>query len=231
MLAVSDLKFCPSCETKKLLSEFGKSKHRPDGLTVYCKKCRNRKARESYNSDPELRARKYQKIRERYESDPTAHEGQLKRQRRWYREHYADPSYRASENERHRRSWHASERRRTMKLTSNKRYQRRRYAEDAEFRERLLSHSKRYQHTRRASGGSYTKHEWEMLLDLCGNRCIACGAVTKLEVDHIIPVSSGGTNDIGNLQPLCRSCNAGKGQTVADYRSDEVASIIEARCI
>lgn len=29
----------------------------------------------------------------------------------------------------------------------------------------------------------------------------------KLEVDHIVPVSRGGTNDPHNLQTLCRNCN------------------------
>jgi 5-methylcytosine-specific restriction endonuclease McrA len=29
----------------------------------------------------------------------------------------------------------------------------------------------------------------------------------KLEVDHIVPVSRGGTNDPHNLQILCRNCN------------------------
>lgn len=40
--------------------------------------------------------------------------------------------------------------------------------------------------------------------------CAACGAKTKLEVDHIVPISKGGTSDRKNLQVLCRSCNRRK---------------------
>ena len=41
-------------------------------------------------------------------------------------------------------------------------------------------------------------------------RCRECGASkdeTSLEIDHIVPVAKGGTNDIDNLQTLCRECN------------------------
>lgn len=48
-----------------------------------------------------------------------------------------------------------------------------------------------------------------------GFRCQLCGATqadgVKLHVDHIIPVSKGGTSDIGNLRTLCDRCNRGKG--------------------
>jgi len=43
--------------------------------------------------------------------------------------------------------------------------------------------------------------------------CIMCGRSgigVKLEVDHKIPVSKGGTNSIDNLQTLCYECNRGK---------------------
>lgn len=37
-----------------------------------------------------------------------------------------------------------------------------------------------------------------------------------LEVDHIIPVSKGGTNDIDNLTTSCYNCNRGKGAIELD---------------
>lgn len=47
-----------------------------------------------------------------------------------------------------------------------------------------------------------------------GYHCRECGASnieTSLEVDHIIPVSQGGTDELENLQTLCRECNQAKG--------------------
>jgi len=44
-------------------------------------------------------------------------------------------------------------------------------------------------------------------------RCALCGATSKerrIEVDHIVPRSKGGSNDISNLQALCDECNRGK---------------------
>ena len=32
-----------------------------------------------------------------------------------------------------------------------------------------------------------------------------------MTVDHIVPKSMGGTNNIGNLRPLCQECNVNRG--------------------
>jgi len=46
-------------------------------------------------------------------------------------------------------------------------------------------------------------------------RCRICGATAddgvRLEIDHIVPVAKGGTDDMSNLWTLCFECNRGKG--------------------
>ena len=46
-----------------------------------------------------------------------------------------------------------------------------------------------------------------------GYRCLECGATNKdiqLEIDHITPVTQGGTDELNNLQTLCMTCNRAK---------------------
>lgn len=49
-------------------------------------------------------------------------------------------------------------------------------------------------------------------------KCVYCGLSAKdgavLNVDHILPVSKGGSNDSSNLQTLCRACNSGKADRI-----------------
>lgn len=46
--------------------------------------------------------------------------------------------------------------------------------------------------------------------------CVFCGASENLTIDHIVPVSRGGTDDIDNLQAACRRCNSSKGNSSHD---------------
>lgn len=53
------------------------------------------------------------------------------------------------------------------------------------------------------------------VLERDGRRCVVCGDDAKsgavLEVDHIVSVANGGSDDLENLQTLCWACNSGKG--------------------
>jgi 5-methylcytosine-specific restriction enzyme A len=52
-----------------------------------------------------------------------------------------------------------------------------------------------------------------------GYKCVYCGRSSQqidLEIDHIIPYSKGGSNQIDNLQSLCFDCNRGKGARIIE---------------
>lgn len=65
---------------------------------------------------------------------------------------------------------------------------------------------------KKANGGSHTPEQIEELHSKQRYRCVGCKASIRnhYEVDHIIPVSKGGTNDISNIQLLCVTCNRSK---------------------
>ena len=81
-------------------------------------------------------------------------------------------------------------------------------------------HNKRNRQLK-SSEGSHTFEEWENLKKIFNYTCPSClkkeDEIT-LSIDHIIPLSKGGTNYISNIQPLCRSCNSKKNVKTIIYQ-------------
>lgn len=54
-----------------------------------------------------------------------------------------------------------------------------------------------------------------------GDCCVYCGAAagqSKLELDHLVPRSAGGTDDLDNIVQACRLCNnARRAMTLAQW--------------
>src|SRR5919112_4013986 len=86
-------------------------------------------------------------------------------------------------------------------------------------RQAKANNSRKRGAARHASPGNFTVEEFEALCGQYGNRCMACGDTeAALEADHVVPLSRGGSDDIGNIQPLCGACNRKKCVSVVDYR-------------
>lgn len=74
-------------------------------------------------------------------------------------------------------------------------------------------------HKRRGAGPIQVSRKH--LIELRGNRCHICGKIINLQlsglhpmgltIDHLLPVSRGGTNEISNLHVAHRRCNVARG--------------------
>ena len=77
--------------------------------------------------------------------------------------------------------------------------------------------------------GLISKNVRATLYKRCKGKCPECGRNMSLTnpravnsymtVDHIVPKSMGGTNNIGSLRPLCRECNIRRGSNVEGVSS------------
>lgn len=92
-------------------------------------------------------------------------------------------------------------------------YSKRREKDDPEFKALQKHYDKLALLKRKGVAGEHTRQEWAELKAKHDYTCLRCGKrepEITLTKDHIKPVSKGGTNDIGNIQPLCHSCNSRK---------------------
>lgn len=61
--------------------------------------------------------------------------------------------------------------------------------------------------SQRRLGGKQRQIAFRKLIERDGESCVSCGSKSNLAVDHIKPRAKGGTNDLANLQLLCKPCN------------------------
>jgi hypothetical protein len=81
------------------------------------------------------------------------------------------------------------------------------------LREKTLRYNYRKRASRRSSLISSIEKERRLrqhVFDLFSNRCAYCGTASRLELDHVMPLSKGGLDERGNLVPACKFCNTSK---------------------
>ena len=80
------------------------------------------------------------------------------------------------------------------------------------------------------AGGRPSAKEWTQLraavLKEHGHSCAYCGDTeAPLAIDHVVPVSRGGSNHLRNLVPACKRCNSAKGDKTWGEWSSVLARI------
>ena len=88
---------------------------------------------------------------------------------------------------------------------------RNRYVELHLVKSRTVAESKTFAQEQRALVTPKIRFEVLKRDNFTCQYCGAHGEGVVLEVDHIIPISKGGTSDMGNLITACFDCNRGKG--------------------
>lgn len=83
-------------------------------------------------------------------------------------------------------------------------------------------YEKRRMARKKGAVGNHTLKEWEDLKGYFQYMCVCCKRQEPeivLTEDHIIPLSNGGSDNIENIQPLCRNCNSRKATKTISYIS------------
>ena len=99
-------------------------------------------------------------------------------------------------------------------------------------RSKYLESKRRSESKRRARKTSslatkYTKDDLILLTEILGERCLNCDADSKIQWDHVQPLSRGGIDHPLNFQPLCKKCNEIKQARDFDYRSEQQIKAVQ----
>jgi len=130
----------------------------------------------------------------------------------------SNPEYREKENAGH-RQWNAANTERVAKYSAEYRrrpeVKKRSKAWLAEWHKKHPEARGIYTRKRKAIkynvGGSHTAEDIRRLYFLQKGKCVYCQVrLDKYHVDHIIPLSTGGSNSVENIQILCPACNMSK---------------------
>lgn len=200
------MKQCTGCGENKpaTLDYFNANKLGVFGLWSRCKECVHKERKEKRQANLERERARERKNRhnnkeyyKRYKRENRERESAAQKARYWRnRERYVENQrrYRSKNIEkiriRQRIHWHENRPMYQAKVNKRKALQ-------------------------RDNGGSYTVQDIQKKIEIQKGRCYYCQKAfgegkNAYHIDHVIPLSRGGTNDLGNLVIACPHCNCSK---------------------
>jgi len=189
------MKTCTKCKTEKSLDQFREHPRYAGGYVSWCTPCHAEVNRENYlkNKDKRLATNSAWGKANKEKVNATKaiwREKNKEKMREYYRQ------YRLANPEK-------------TKAAMSK------WAKNNPAQPRESAAKRRAQ---KANNGVFTISKKE-IVKLYASACYYCGSHNKMTMDHVIPISRGGTHGIGNLVPACQSCNFSKhNYTIMEWK-------------
>ena len=197
-------KRCSKCGQTKPHSDWGKNKSKKDGLASECKSCHASASAQWRKANPEEQKRR---SREQYSKNREASNAKRK-------ENY----------------WANQERERAHRKSYYERTQETQRQTSREWRKNNPEKLRQQNRRTRAKRASVPSEPYSTLdvLNRWGTNCHLCGYAIDLDaprathtpgweyglqLDHVIPISAGGSDTLENVKPSHGKCNIGKGYT------------------
>lgn len=203
------LKICKKCKAEKPATEFHNRASAKDGLSHDCKVCARAANHEWRKSNPE----KFAASKKAWAAKNA--EAEKERKRKWY---IANKEFSAERG----RLWRKenpekTEASRLKWANANPLSARARVKKWASANpDAIAANSRKRRSMKRGAVGTHTAKDVSHIFESQRGKCTGCqsnlkkSGNDKFHVDHIMPLSRGGSNDKYNLQLLCPLCNMRK---------------------
>lgn len=182
-----------------------------------CAECARIKADKYKKNNPHKVMEHRARWKERYHSEPHIREKAIADTARWVRENKEKArAYQKAYHQKYREKRNAQTRAALMEKRKDPAWVERERARTAAKKKENPDAYKAYAHRRRArlrgAEGGYSASDISRILKGQGYKCVYCKSCIKdkYEVDHIVPISRGGSNWPSNIQCLCPTCNGRK---------------------